>query len=461
MLQESILSNNSIPESYFEAIVDEYTDHYAVPYGYMTPKSFYFIGERITLDSYALDRLVYPFLPPNKTLPNGLEFATACLESNRAKELLESEYEDQYVDISDDIKNWDEDEKDTVLWKWTSTFKNLLQPVSLSNSDVKIHYPEFMDKKQWQDEKLTTVLGSWAQLRHDSILYGRQSYSGFLTCSTPDGYVEPYPEFFARLRNTVDLYRAVLEECNIFDIFDLYEINIGYRSFDEFECILENLEEIALYELNGTALTEEQQEFITSTYSYSKVGCVYEDTGWIIRFLQTLQREFRMNKVSPYVSLIADIHTDPNTGKVMEIGTGLLEHLICIVPGFNKSKILAVGPVFSYYEFYIAMDKRMTDEEWRSILYNFDSVDWFRGPWAQTYMVSTQKTTSSLGYTPTLYPPDWYTPDFSDAISPYGELNYNLLSESSPIWVYFAFNIPVLCLPIIYALFIKHRKKKK
>jgi hypothetical protein len=45
-----------------------------------------------------------------------------------------------------------------------------------------------------------------------------------------------------------------------------------------------------------------------------------------------------------------------------------LEHLIVILPGWNGTDILAVGPVFSYYEFLIPMEDRMTDEDWRTIL---------------------------------------------------------------------------------------------
>ncbi len=62
-----------------------------------------------------------------------------------------------------------------------------------------------------------------------------------------------------------------------------------------------------------------------------------------------------MNGVDPYpnsrASLIADIHTDLNTKKTLEVATGYLEHLIVKITGWNGTDIYAVGPVFSFYEF--------------------------------------------------------------------------------------------------------------
>ncbi len=56
-----------------------------------------------------------------------------------------------------------------------------------------------MQTTAWHHEKLNTQLTSWAQLRHDNILYGKQSYTGGTGCSYPYTYVEPYPELYAQL----------------------------------------------------------------------------------------------------------------------------------------------------------------------------------------------------------------------------------------------------------------------
>ena len=60
-------------------------------------------------------------------------------------------------------------------------------------------FPEVMRSRAWARKQLQTQLGSWAELRHDTILYVKQSYTDGEMCDYPAGYVEPYPEFYARV----------------------------------------------------------------------------------------------------------------------------------------------------------------------------------------------------------------------------------------------------------------------
>ena len=55
------------------------------------------------------------------------------------------------------------------------------------------------DAKRWGRRVLGTQLASWAELRHDTLLYAKQSYTGGAGCEFPDAYVDPYPEFYARI----------------------------------------------------------------------------------------------------------------------------------------------------------------------------------------------------------------------------------------------------------------------
>ncbi len=56
----------------------------------------------------------------------------------------------------------------------------------------------------WEDEKLNTALGSWAQLRHDTILYAKQPYIVSLVCSYPEAFVEPNPTFYYRMLRLIE-----------------------------------------------------------------------------------------------------------------------------------------------------------------------------------------------------------------------------------------------------------------
>src|SRR5262249_37663869 len=73
-----------------------------------------------------------------------------------------------------------------------------LRELSLPTADWE--YPESMRTRAWAMKTLNTQLASWAQLRHDTILYAKQSYTGADGCIYPTGFVEPRVEFWQRLR---------------------------------------------------------------------------------------------------------------------------------------------------------------------------------------------------------------------------------------------------------------------
>ncbi len=71
---------------------------------------------------------------------------------------------------------------------------------------------------------MITALASWAELRHDTILYVKQSYTWAtgvaITGAAPleakyYGYVEPNPELYARAKFAVELLKKGLEEQNV------------------------------------------------------------------------------------------------------------------------------------------------------------------------------------------------------------------------------------------------------
>ena len=57
-----------------------------------------------------------------------------------------------------------------------------------------------MRTEAWQHKQLQTQLASWSELRHNTILYAKQSYTMGATCEYPAGYVEPYPETYAHIK---------------------------------------------------------------------------------------------------------------------------------------------------------------------------------------------------------------------------------------------------------------------
>ena len=300
----------------------------------------------------------YPLPIEVRGFPRGLD-VMALFGSKRAKEILEelgdteySDYEKKFLELKTEIDSLPQDEWfKNLYWNWLYVLKSLL-------SEFKQGYPTFMQTKAWQDKELNTALASWAELRHDTILYVKQSYTmGLKGILLPPelkivGYVEPVPEFYARLLTLTKITNKGLKRLVPYE--ELKKLNIG-PALDQFAEILEELLEISKKELENKSLTEKEYDFIKN------FGSILKQT---IEFVA----EGEINPDIFKTILIADVHTDNNTGKVLEEGVGYIKTLVVAYKLPEGHILVGVGPVFSYYEFKQPRKKRLTDEAWKKML---------------------------------------------------------------------------------------------
>ena len=341
-------------------------------------KGFRLMGQRFIPDSYMFSELVSPRVGmyagsdcagvftceitdggPARVFPRGLD-AMALLGSQRAKELLielgDTEYEGQdaegnkityetaYNKLKEEFDKFDEvDWNKNLYWSWLFSLKALLK-------DFGTGYPTFMQTKNWQDKELTTALASWAELRHDTILYAKQSYTMQLkSMPMPPvekpvvGYVEPVPEFYNRLLALTKMTTKGLDEMEVLD-------STSKSRLESLERILERLVDLSTKELKNEELTKEDYKFI-------------KDFG---EELNNVIAE--VDEKAKKTTIVADVHTDSNTGQVLEEGVGYV-NLIVVAYKIPDGRILiGAGPVMTYYEFKHPMSDRLTDEKWREKL---------------------------------------------------------------------------------------------
>ena len=81
---------------------------------------------------------------------------------------------------------------------------------ALSAPTTDPQYPEAMRTRAWAMKTLNTQLASWTELRHDTVLYAKQSYTGQFLCGYPDGFVEPRPDFWRRMEELANLTAAAI-----------------------------------------------------------------------------------------------------------------------------------------------------------------------------------------------------------------------------------------------------------
>jgi hypothetical protein len=335
-------------------------------------KGLRFMGQRFVPDSYIFQQMVFPAVGlyagknceeaftccdtevgPARCFPRGLDVMTV-LGSERAEEILKEEGDTEYEGKNTsyqkqlnllkqefnqfNVTDWNRN----LYWSWLYTLKPLLK-------DFPAGYPAFMQTKAWQDKELQTALASWTELRHDTLLYAKQSYMPFPLAPPPQppkpvhGYVEPVPEFYARMLASTEMMENGLAKMNALENKHLDRLN-------SLESILNRLIEISNKELENQELTEEDYEFIRNFGENLKPVVASVDVKGRL------------------TTVVADVHADITTGKVLEEGVGEVNLILVAYKQPDGQIVVGAGPVMSYYEFKHPMSDRLTDEKWRKML---------------------------------------------------------------------------------------------
>jgi len=314
-------------------------------------KGFRFMGQRFIPDSYMFQQLVYDKVGTAgdpRLFPKGLD-VMSVLGSERALHHLEPEkkyynYEEQMDVLREEFSTLDQLVwTQNLYWTWLYCLLPLLQ----EKDDT---YPAFMQSDAWTDKELNTALGSWTELRHDTILYAKQSYTLRVTAMPPPtqltkGYVEPNPYVYARLASLAQMMREGLQQRNLL----LPEYT---EKLETLEQLLLQLKTISEKELSGEPLTEDEYQLIWN------IGETLES---LVTFKTAVESE-----ADKSVAIVADVHTDVNTSMVLEEGVGNV-FLIFVVVKIDGRILITKGGVFSYYEFLQPMSNRLTDEQWQAM----------------------------------------------------------------------------------------------
>jgi len=362
-----------------------------------TNQGFRFIGQRFIPDSYIFQELVFhrkndrpllkytgtgkpftmeiiPVVGPVRAFPRGLD-VMAVLGSGRARQILEKEgdteytgYDEQLDNLRDEFSSLAHEEwTQNLYWRWLHSLRPLLFSRPLDS------LPLFMRNRAWEDKRLYTALGSWAELRHDTILYAKQSYTMATRTSLPPrpvptlGYVEPCPEVYSRLGEMMRDLRENLTELDL----QLPGVPAKIAQFEE---ILSVLETAAGKEIAGETLSRREYDLIWS------IGAVLSS---LKRFPPELMRRVTSD-ADDRMDVIADVHTDINSKQVLEEGVGSPFEIYVMVED-REGQRLCGGAVFSTYEFKHPMDDRLTDEKWQQMGNDRSRPD--PPEWTKTFVV--------------------------------------------------------------------------
>ncbi len=342
-----------------------------------TEKGWRFMGQRFTLDSMIFQNVIFDRVeakPDNtrRELPSGLDIMAAFGSSLALQELEKQgvvsfpNYSGQMEKMQAAVQLQPEEQWLGRFYDgWLYSFFPLVQAKDSA-------YPAYMQTPAWNYKDLNTALGSWAELKHDTILYTKMpemAGGGGPPMSGPaPGYVEPNPAAFYRMA-----YMARTLSCGLQNhvLHGFCDTGTGSTSPDLPGYILgmgrlgetfETLGNIAAKELAGQPLDENEKSAITDCLGM--IECLNADTGYS-----------RPNSKMPEIPVIAAVSGAQD--RVLEVGVGKVDRIFVAVPLENKWEI-AQGGVFSYYEFPQPRNQRLTDEEWREKLPSgeFDMPAW-------------------------------------------------------------------------------------
>jgi hypothetical protein len=337
------------------------------------PAVFQVFGQRFIIDSFVLSQVVYDSIrfenrKIKRMMPQGLD-AMAALGNDEAVRLLKKDLEEYKYSANLMACREFVDALEPAFWK-DNLYNLWLECLRTLDDDLTKHknFPEVMRTRAWQLKQLQTQLGSWAELRHDTILYAKQSYTAVPDCEYPVGYVEPNPEFFARVRYFADEAGRLFAQAD-YSTSDknraaqLQQIKARQiKFFKDMAQTIGKLEELAKKELKAQAFSAEDAKFLKKTVDRRGGGSGpprYD--GWYCSLF------YRLQECAKWVPTVADVHTDPQSKSCLEVAVGDIN--LCVIAIDNeKDRMTFVGPIFSYYEFRHPVADRLTDERWQGMI---------------------------------------------------------------------------------------------
>ena len=333
---------------------------------YYEDTSFRFMPQRAVLDNVWAQNLLDTDRPSKRPLYSGLDIA-ALLGSKEAEEMVLAdeqnkkwdEFEKRYKEAKDMAKVLDDETegRKNVYRSWLWMLKSYEEEIPES-------FPEFMKSKAWAFKDLNSQLGSWAQLKHDTILYGKQAAAemggGEEEHEMPQSYVEPRVGLYDRMIWAMNYMKENLKAREL-----LTESN--EKNMNNFIDMVDFLRKVSVAELKNEIVDAKDQErlfYIGGEMENIFIKFVDEK----VEFFNEIEEQADRN-----MATIADLMmTVENTvgiesSKYLEVGSGMAQEMY-VVYQIGDKIILGTGPVYSYYEF--LSDERMTDEEFQTKLYD-------------------------------------------------------------------------------------------
>ena len=327
--------------------------------------SFRFIPQRAVMDNVLMQNLVdlgEPGKPSKRPIYSGLD-VMASFGSEKAKEMqladpynaIWPEYPGRLQENIDNVQQMQDAD-----WQ-KNLYRGWLWMLSEYTQEFGEGYPFFMQNEAWQRKDLRSALGSYTELKHDTVLYGKQvgaQRGGGGVMELPAGYVEPNLRLFEKLSWLLQYTKVQLEERDM--------LGEQGAKLDRFSEMIDFCIGVIKKELQNEALTEEEKDRLMNIggeMEYISTRFVETDTPHGIAYWWEIESE--TDRRMPIVAdLMRTVENECNIppDHYLHVGTGAPEEIYVVYPHDGKL-YLGRGGVFSYYEFLDT--ERLNDESWQ------------------------------------------------------------------------------------------------
>ena len=276
---------------------------------------------------------------------------------------------ERFIDYND---NWE----DSMYNKWMESL------LVLQKSDK--NYPGFMQTDAWKIKGLNSALASWAELKHDAILYAEQPMAaecGGGGLPTPEvmGYVEPNLAFWKQLQEMLTLNLNMLAETG-FLTEDLQDRSQRLGEMVEF-CL--NMTEKELRGEQPTTEEYNEMRYMGSSLEYFTLSVLDPMTDFY--------HWYDVKGADRSVAVVADVFTrnvqNCEKNGILYEATGNANAIYVLV-NIGGETYLTRGATLSYYEFVRPLGDRLTDEQWQEMLHNNQAPD--VPSWVKPYLINSK-----------------------------------------------------------------------
>ena len=317
-----------------------------------------FMGQRFTLDGFVFQNVVFDAVErkpggEQRDFPSGLDVA-AAFGSEVALDELEASGATAFPNYSEQIERLRQAVAAQPEGEWLQRFYDgWLYALEAGVVPKDESYPGWMRTPAWAYKDMNALLGSWAELKHDTILYTKMPEGvgggGPPSSGPAPGMVEPNPAVFYRLAYIARALGEGLTARGLIPDDWLSPLSQNTQGMIRLGEALEALGSLAARELAGESIPADDYWLLHACLGTQECAAALAEYAGLEKELPPV----------PVVAAVAGAQDS-----VLEAGVGNVDRIYVIVP-LEGGLEVAQGGVFSYYEFLQPRTERLTDDEWR------------------------------------------------------------------------------------------------